>query len=108
MPEIIQGVEFKDGIKQSSKCRLIKPPPTFGHNSLANVSCLPRESGKALYFLVFFWFREGNLDYSEITKLNLCIRSKVFISFRVTVANDPESKFVDVQYATLQLPQTGH
>lgn len=33
MPEIIEGIEFKDGIKQHSKCRLIKPSPTFGHRS---------------------------------------------------------------------------
>jgi hypothetical protein len=34
LPEVIQGVEFKDGIKQRSKRRLISPSPTFGHSSL--------------------------------------------------------------------------
>ena len=34
LPEVIQGVEFKDGIKQRSKRRLIIPSPTFWHNSM--------------------------------------------------------------------------
>jgi hypothetical protein len=33
LPEVIQGVEFKDGIKQFQKSRLILPSPTFGHKS---------------------------------------------------------------------------
>jgi len=33
LPEVIQGIAFKDGIKQLQKRRLITPSPTFGHNS---------------------------------------------------------------------------
>lgn len=42
LPEVIQGVEFKDGIKQRSKYRLITPSPTFGHNSCRRSSWKPR------------------------------------------------------------------
>ncbi len=55
MPEIIEGIEFKDGIKQLQQRRLITPSPTFGHSSLRALSIhctLPNVSSCAMDFLV--------------------------------------------------------